>query len=257
VNTPCSYAKIGEITAILDKLLSLDEGMTTRFGIHPDSAPTVHINGNPGQFDPTTFKLAVAMSQLTAASPIDGKLDQLAAAFADRTVMKLLHMVTQRDITTTWLGMAGPGVRHVGVTRDVFSDHTDIRPTLMGLVGLRDDYVHDGISLFAFTSSDRGRGELARLYKELNAPLGSFGLAAVNLITRAIAKGDPVGYAQTAHQIEALTAERDRIVTALLAALNDRSSRDRGNNELNTAIDDARHLLDRVDEGFASSDDRQ
>ncbi|HET7880666.1 MAG TPA: hypothetical protein VFL55_07245, partial [Acetobacteraceae bacterium] len=299
VNVPCTYAKIGEIDAILDKLLSFDEGVTTPFGVHPDSAPTVHINGNPGQFDPTTFNLAVGMSQLTATSPIDGKTDQLAAAFADRTVMKLLHMVTQDpartpsftmfgdpdyffelssrtttcttaadcvfeapgfawnhgdiqpDITTTWLGMAGPGVRHLGVTREVFSDHTDIRPTLMDLVGLQDDYVHDGISLFDFArSGDGGRAELARVYKQLNAPLGAFGLGAVNLITRAIEQGDPVGYALTAQRLETLATQRDRIVAGLRDALDDRSSRGHGD-AASDAMDDAQHLL----AGMTAGDD--
>lgn len=135
-----------------------------RAAAHFDSAPTIHINGNPGQFAPTTFGLEVAMSGVVAINPITQNQDELAVAFADRTTMKLLHMVTQDpartpsftmfgdpdyffltsptstcsspancvveapafawnhgdiqpEITTTWLGMAGPGVRHLGVTR--------------------------------------------------------------------------------------------------------------------------------------------
>ena len=37
--------------------------------------------------------------------------------------------------------------------RKVWSDHTDIRPTLLDLVGLQDDYVHDGLPLYQFTNS--------------------------------------------------------------------------------------------------------
>ena len=48
------------------------------------------------------------------------------------------------DINTTWLGMVGPGVQQLGVDSNVWSDHTDIRPTMMTLLGLKDDYSHDG-----------------------------------------------------------------------------------------------------------------
>jgi hypothetical protein len=36
--------------------------------------------------------------------------------------------------------MAGPGVKHLGLTSQVWSDHTDIQPTIMSLVDLKDDY---------------------------------------------------------------------------------------------------------------------
>jgi len=43
------------------------------------------------------------------------------------------HGDFQREITHTWLGLAGPGVREQGRTGKIFSDHTDIRPTIMTL----------------------------------------------------------------------------------------------------------------------------
>jgi hypothetical protein len=61
----------------------------------------------------------------------------------------------------------------------VFSDHTDVRPTLMALLGLKDDYVHDGRVLAEWLeSSALPQGikqrqedfiELAEDYKQLNA----------------------------------------------------------------------------------------
>ena len=73
------------------------------------------------------------------------------------------------EIDTTWLGLVGPGVAHLGVdgngpadgpssagpdsgqgtipgsgTTGTWTDHTDVRPTLLYLTGLRDDYVPDG-----------------------------------------------------------------------------------------------------------------
>ena len=89
------------------------------------------------------------------------------------------------DINVTWLGVAGPGVRHLGVTRDVWSDHTDIRPTILALLGLRDDYRSDGRALWEFVEPSvlpRGlRGHrstldaLGAVYKQLNACVGEFG----------------------------------------------------------------------------------
>src|SRR5260370_41397603 len=58
------------------------------------------------------------------------------------------HGDVQSDITVTWLGMVGPGVKHLGATGDVWSDHTDVRPTMLTLLGLQDDYAHDGRTLF-------------------------------------------------------------------------------------------------------------
>ncbi len=94
------------------------------------------------------------------------------------------HGDLQPEIAQTWLGIVGPGVRHLGVTGDLFSDHTDHRPTILSLVGLTDDYTHDGRVLidaleeWAVPHSLRvGRGTLLRLgriYKQLNAPVGRF-----------------------------------------------------------------------------------
>ena len=47
-------------------------------------------------------------------------------------------------INTTWLGMVGPGVAHLGVDDSTWSDHTNIQPTMMELLGLHDDYTPDG-----------------------------------------------------------------------------------------------------------------
>ena len=44
--------------------------------------------------------------------------------------------------------MVGPGVLKKGRFGETFSDHTDIRPTILLLAGLEDDYAHDGRVLF-------------------------------------------------------------------------------------------------------------
>src|SRR5262249_15485194 len=66
------------------------------------------------------------------------------------------HGDVQPQITTTWVGFVGPGVvargldgpdpaaEALGVRFGTFSDHTDIRPTMLQLLGLHDDYTSDG-----------------------------------------------------------------------------------------------------------------
>src|SRR6266849_5094668 len=52
------------------------------------------------------------------------------------------HGDIQSEIAQTWLGFVGPGVRGIG-TWDLWTDHTDARPTMLMLPGLEDVYVHD------------------------------------------------------------------------------------------------------------------
>ena len=47
VTVPCTYSQIGEINANLAGLLATQQGITTPFNVHSDSAPTVYITGNP------------------------------------------------------------------------------------------------------------------------------------------------------------------------------------------------------------------
>src|SRR5256886_13356529 len=53
------------------------------------------------------------------------------------------HGDIQDEIASTWVGYVGPGVATQRASA-VWSDHTDVRPTMLGLVGLADDYGHDG-----------------------------------------------------------------------------------------------------------------
>ena len=101
------------------------------------------------------------------------------------------HGDVQPDITTTWFGMAGPGVSSAGRNDSVFSDHTDLRPTVLALVGLTDDYVSDGRVLVEFVAPelvpDRHQYvNLAQVYKQINAPLGKVGLASLTYANRSI-----------------------------------------------------------------------
>jgi hypothetical protein len=78
-----------------------------------------------------------------------------------------------------------------------FSDHTDIRPTILALLGLQDDYVHDGRVLFevinptalphSLTAHYGTLLELARVYKMINAPFGDLGRNSLVVSTAGLA----------------------------------------------------------------------
>ena len=132
------------------------------------------------------------------------------------------HGDIQPQITTTWLGLVGPGVRHLGVNNQVWSDHTDTRPTTLALVGLRDDYRHDGRVLLDVLDGNaveiRGNRdaliELGHVYKQLDAPVGAFGTAVVSADTRAVIGGSPSDdrqYVDFEQKLASLTNDRDAL----------------------------------------------
>jgi hypothetical protein len=141
------------------------------------------------------------------------------------------HGDFQPQITNTWFGMAGPGVARRGEFGAIFSDHTDIRPTLMHLVGLTDDYAHDGRVLFeALDNNALGGGlrphqdtlsALAEAYKQINAPLGVLGFNTLTGISTQALEGDDATYTILEAQIQAITAKRNDIAGKMIAMLED------------------------------------
>jgi hypothetical protein len=141
------------------------------------------------------------------------------------------HGDTNPEITTTWLGLVGPGVRNLGVTADVWSDHTDIRPTALSLLGLKDDYVGDGRVLveplyaWAVPPSLRAHHEtvirLAQAYKQINAPVGGLGLATLRISTQALESSstNDQTYTDLESRLATLTAQRNALAGTMSAML--------------------------------------
>src|SRR5262249_23335774 len=105
------------------------------------------------------------------------------------------HGTVAPDINTTWLGMVGPGVEQSGIDNETWSDETDIRPTMLALLGLKDDYLEDGrvlaedlerSALPKSVKEDESFIPLAVAYKQINAPLGALGLATLAISTTAL-----------------------------------------------------------------------
>jgi hypothetical protein len=139
------------------------------------------------------------------------------------------HGDFQKQITRTWFGMVGPGVAKQGRFDGVFSDHTDLRPTILALTGLKDDYVHDGRvlveniepraladsledSLFTYVA-------LAQAYKQINATKGPVGVNSLVFANKAITSDDTT-YANYLTTIAAITSERDELAGQMIALLN-------------------------------------
>jgi hypothetical protein len=138
------------------------------------------------------------------------------------------HGDVQSDITTTWLGMVGPGVRRAGIDRHTWSDHTDIRPTMLALLGLSDDYGHDGRVLaedLNFRALPRAMRDslvsfelLAAAYKQINAPLGRLGLATLATSTRALSGSDTT-YNRLENRLTSLGDRRDALARQIIQLL--------------------------------------
>ena len=152
----------------------------------------------------------------------------------------------------TWLAIVGPGVRHEGVTNALFTDHADIRPTVLSLAGLTDDYAHDGRVIFeimhdqAMPSAVRRNQEilhrLAAAYKNINAPVGPLGLRSLEIATAGVESTD-ARYAKVTQSIQDLTAARNAIAGAMISLLE-------GAAFSNKAVDaeEAERLIDAADE---------
>lgn len=135
------------------------------------------------------------------------------------------------EINTTWLGMVGPGVKHLGVDGNVWSDHTDTRPTMLELLGLHDDYQHEGRVLFeiiqpsALPEAVRDNlGKLTQLgqsLKQINAPVGTLSLSTLKISTTALESSSPNDstYTQLENQLLQIAQSRNVLADQMLNIL--------------------------------------
>jgi hypothetical protein len=170
------------------------------------------------------------------------------------------HGDIQTEIGNTWLGFVGPGVRENGQDGVTWTDHTDVRPTILALVGLEDTYVHDGRVLFEVIDENatpvRLRGhkhtasELVDVYKKINAPFNELSLDSLKVSTAALSSdsaGDAT-YATLQSKIAGWVTRRDALATAIKNMLNDAAFNNANLNEpqMRQLIDQANALLAEV-----------
>ena len=160
------------------------------------------------------------------------------------------------EIDNTWLGIVGPGVANKGVDGrsagdgpssadgansdpqlvtpnndpGTWGDETDLRPTLMALTGLEDDYISDGRVLVEdLTNPPDKAGQpkfrrLALCYKQLNSSVGVFGTDLILADTAALKTGssaDDSTYNSVLSQITSLGEARDKLATKIKGDLFD------------------------------------
>jgi hypothetical protein len=142
------------------------------------------------------------------------------------------HGDIQDEIASTWVGYVGQGVDQSGIDSTTWSDHTDVRPTILELVGLKDDYVHDGRVISEILQGyaqplvlkkTTSFVALAQIYKQLNAPFGEFSMATLKASTKALASNDAgdATYTSIEGQIQSLTEQRDTLAAEMIGLLED------------------------------------
>jgi hypothetical protein len=139
------------------------------------------------------------------------------------------HGDIQPVIGTTWMGIVGPGVENGGIDSTTWTDHTNVRPTMLALLGLHDDYVHDGhVILNALTTQATPQSLIAHretlrrlsdIYEQVNAPFGQFAMDTLTASTRAIKSSDNTVYNSIEGTIGSLTSQRDTLATRIKTAL--------------------------------------
>src|ERR1700693_5397909 len=143
------------------------------------------------------------------------------------------HGDIQPEIARTFIAMAGPGVRPIGITQpsDFFSDHADLRPTMMYLLGLKDDYQHDGRVILEMVDPNTLSStlhahsdtllQLGQMYKQINAPFGALAQSTLRVSNFAIqsnSDGDAV-YNALESKIASWTTQRAALAAQIKTML--------------------------------------
>ena len=142
------------------------------------------------------------------------------------------HGGWQPEITTSWVGMVGPGIVAGGQDNTTWTDDADVRPTLLSLVGLNDSYAQDGRVIaeivtdaalpFALGASNRADYvALAQAYKQINSAVGQLGLKTLQANTVAITSNDAndATFTNCEAKIDNWTATRNNLAQQMNQAL--------------------------------------
>ncbi|MGH8888200.1 MAG: hypothetical protein ACRDV3_00380 [Acidothermaceae bacterium] len=160
------------------------------------------------------------------------------------------HGYYSPDIDITWAAFVGPNVRDGGVdgraanngpavvdpnatktvpelsTQGTWADETDIRPTLLSLVGLRDDYRGDGRVITQILRQVprrlAGTTDLGNAFKQLDASVGQFGTDTLIADTAALASGSATNdhqFTEIERALAGLGAARTALATKISQTL--------------------------------------
>jgi predicted transcriptional regulator len=138
------------------------------------------------------------------------------------------HGDIQDEIASTWVGVVGPGVKNAPDYTG-WTDHTDVRPTMLSLLGLTDDYVHDGRPVTQVldpgavpaTLQTSDAVALGDMLKRIDAPFGQFAMDTLKASTVALASdtNHDNRYTTLEKSIAQVTDQRDQVVDGIKALL--------------------------------------
>jgi hypothetical protein len=160
------------------------------------------------------------------------------------------HGYYSPNVDITWAAIAGPGVAVNGVdgpgpaggneshdpnstrtvpeasTKGTWIEEADLRPTLLHLVGLTDDYQTDGQvisqALTHPSSSLSKVAELGVVYRQLNSSVGAFATDTLIADSKALASGSAAHdstYTTEQRTLRSMADHRDRVATLMKATL--------------------------------------
>ena len=168
------------------------------------------------------------------------------------------HGDFQKQITRTWVGMVGPGVQQLGRDDEVFTDHADVRPTIMALLGLKDDYVHEGRVVAEWMHRhalpDGIRDQPRQLHRPRRKSTSSstrrsveLGRASLVWSNRSVTGTDKT-YARYLKRIDEITEERNELASQIKTVLNNAEFHDQpvGEGNEDGLRNRAKALIDKV-----------
>ncbi|HEY2543148.1 MAG TPA: hypothetical protein VGH92_08850 [Gaiellaceae bacterium] len=194
------------------------------------------------------------------------------------------HGYYSPNVDVTWVGIAGKGVKVGGVdgpqpqngnqvtdpestktvpqasTVGTWVEETDIRPTMLYLAGLSDDYQSDGHvitqALATVPPALAATGQLATGYDQIESSVGQFGTDTLIADTKALASGsssDDSAYATEQATLQQLADDRDTAVAKIKKTLNDAAAgKSPSNGQVQSGLANVKELLRRADQLAAS-----
>jgi len=188
------------------------------------------------------------------------------------------HGYYSPNIDITWVGMVGPGVanRHVDGPQPAegnqahdpeaansvpeasnvgtWVEEADIRPTMLHLVGLTDDYLSDGHvitqALSSVPAALAATADLAAGYDQVNSSVGQFATDTLIADSKALASGsasDDSAYAAEQETLRQLADDRDNAASKIKQTLADAAAGKKPNNgEIQSGLSHVKELLKRA-----------
>ena len=175
----------------------------------PNRTPTFVDFGNPDFFFQTS-------------NPCTGVSECVNSGFAWN------HGDIQQEIGNTWVGFVGPGIANGGIDPNTWTDHTNVRPTILSLVGLKDDYTDDGhviVQALEKPALPQGLGgskiaDLENAYEQLNAPFGEYAFDTLRASTFAL-EGSDTDYSNFVSDLGGFEPGRENLASTIRGALFD------------------------------------